>query len=113
MEAVWNTTAIDAMSPEQRLRNVCRQIEQEVCQWGRVLGYRGKPTGRGKQYTGSDRVELACGGNSARSWVRVYIDKQPATARIYCRPGCAETIYLELAAAVDLAHDFECSTTAH
>lgn len=67
--ACWNTYEIEAMSEEDRARNVCLQLRQEVVQWNRPLGYQGKPVRR-SQYLPKD-VTLLMGGGSGRQWVQV------------------------------------------
>lgn len=93
--AVWDVFRIAGMSQEQRIRNLCRQIEQSVCQFGRRESVCGIPIRRGEQFTGNKRVSILTGGDYGKQWARVDIDG----AAVYENPtpiipGAAAELYL-------------------
>ena len=99
--AVWNIHDIAAMDDETRVRNACRQIEQECIEWNRSLGFGGKECSRGEQWTGHKRVSLHCGGYHPRQYVRVAIDGKPVGEKIRVKAGTAVSIYLAIMEARD------------
>jgi hypothetical protein len=101
MQAIWNIHEIAKMSDEQRVRNACRQIEQECVEWRRALGFRGRGTSRGEQWTASKRVSLACNGRNGRQYVQICVDGQPTGKRIRVIEGSAVTIYTAIMDARD------------
>ena len=100
MDANWNNQQIDDMTTEQRLRNSCRQIEQEAA-WGRNLGYGNKSVRRGEYYTGHYRVSWLCRGRGPSAWAQVEVDKRTIGERIKMCPGVAVTLYLATAETID------------
>jgi hypothetical protein len=97
--AVWNIHEIAAMPDEKRVRNACRQIEQEVVEWGRSLGFQGREVSYGEQYSGSKCVTLHC----KRRTVQVCIDGVPFAGPIRIVAGAAVTLYVVIMEARDFA----------
>lgn len=97
MIAIWDIYAIAEMSNAERAHNSCRQLEQEVCDWGRRLGYRGLAVRMGEQYTGEKRIGLICKGRR----VTVYLDDKPTGPAIIIKPGAADILFAAIQAAME------------
>lgn len=98
--AIWNIDEIDRLSAEGKLRNLCRQLEQEAREWNRSFTYKGHKTSRGAQYIGNSRIKLITWGKGFKARGQVVVDGE-AIHKPLSLANDAEQIYLELGAALD------------
>lgn len=102
MEAIWDVYAIAAMDEEAKVRNVCRQLRQQVAQWGRSISYRNQRL-RTSDYL-PNGISLILGGQGWRSYAIVCVHQVEASRRFYvAKEDEAGALYAEIMAHADKA----------
>jgi len=106
MNTIHNVYDQAKLSPEAYLRIIARILEEEAIEWRRSFAYKGKPVCQAVTMPGTytyTTVGILKGGYKGRTWVQIIrrTDRAQLSPRISMKPGCARTIYVHLAEALD------------
>lgn len=93
MEAIWDIYKVAEMTEEQKVRNACRKLRQEVCQWGRSLSYRNQRVRATQELP--DGISLILGGQGWRSYAIVCVNEVEVSKRFYVAKE-ADELYAEI-----------------
>lgn len=99
LEAIWNASAVAALSRDQNLLTFCRRIEQEHVDWKRPYTYRGCPVSTEWPAIGelgrfkAEGVELRFVITRNRQ-IRVLDAAGTEHGKVSVQPGMGERLYL-------------------